>query len=201
MLTNCFKALPNACVSTYNAEMISPRWRACALLFLIIFISGCVEDKDYGRANALRPPDNSNLNSNANTNVDTDANLAEDNAIKLSELVNVPFEPEQDTVWREDELPADSGGGKTLTAVFRFSKEDGEKIRKELSSSGPPFDAKVDPEPWFPPELAARSSATGDETLKGKGYNASSLAKPPYKSGTLVHIDETDFYVLTLQTK
>ncbi|MCO6511935.1 MAG: hypothetical protein J5I65_14210 [Aridibacter famidurans] len=175
--------------------MIWPGWRVCALLLSILFLFSCVEDKDYGEANQLRPAEDSNRPANVNIN----ANVAEDSEIKLSELVNIPFEPAQDSVWREDDLP--EGAGKKLTVVFRFSKEDGDKLREQLSGEGTPFEAKVDPESWFPPELAARSSTTGDETLKGRGYNAASLAKEPYKSGTLVHIDETDYFVLTLQTK
>ncbi|HUF04491.1 MAG TPA: hypothetical protein VMM38_09985 [Aridibacter sp.] len=174
--------------------MIWPGWRACALLLSILFLFSCVEDKDYGEANQLRPAEDSNRPANVNTN----ANVAEDSAIKLSEYVKIPFEPAQDSVWREDELPAREG--KQLTVVFRFSKADGEKLRKQLSADGTPFSAKVDLETWFPPELAARSSTTGDETLKGRGYNAAPLAKEPYKTGTLVHIDETDYFVLTLRT-
>ncbi|REJ78823.1 MAG: hypothetical protein DWQ47_05100 [Acidobacteria bacterium] len=183
----------------YYFRMICPRWCVYTILLSILIFSGCVEDKDYGEANQLRPPEDTNRP--INLNVNSNENIAEDNAIKLSELVEIPYEPEQDSVWREEEIAEDAGGGKKLTAVFRFSKEDGEKIREELSSKGQPFDAKVDPETWFPPELAARSSTTGDETLKGKGYNASSLAKGPYKTGTFVHIDETDYFVLTLLTK
>lgn len=177
--------------------MISPRWCFGALLLSILLLSGCVEDKDYGEANQLRPAEDSNRPANVNSN----ANVAEDSEIKLNEYVDIPFEPEQDSVWREDDLDQQAGGGKRLVAVFRFSSEDGEEIRSRLSGGKAAFDAKVDPEPWFPAELIARSSTTGDETLKGKGYNAGSLARPPYKTGTLVHIDETDYYVLTLLTK
>lgn len=177
--------------------MTRPLWRFCAIFLSTLFLFACVEDKDYGQANALRPQENVN----APVNINSNANSFEDNELKLSELVNVPYEPEQDAVWREDDLSADAGGGKRLTAVFRFSKEDGEALREELAKNGTPFEGKVDLESWFPPELAARSSTTGDETLKGKGYNAKSFAKPPYTNGVIVHIDETDFYVLTLQTK
>jgi len=180
--------------------MISPFRRIGALFISTVFLFGCVEDKDYGeQANSLRPQENQNQQAKIDPNSNSD--VAEDSEIKLGELVTVPFDTEQDAVWREDELPADAGGGKRLIAVFRFSKENGEKLREQLSEKGTPFDAKVDPESWFPAELIARSATTGDEILKGKGYNASSFARRPYKSGTLVHIDETDYYVLTLQTR
>lgn len=180
--------------------MISPFRRIGALFISTVFLFGCVEDKDYGeQANSLRPQENQNQQADIDPNLNSE--VAEDSEIRLGELVEVPYETEQDAVWREDELPEEAGGGKRLIAVFRFSKENGDKLRGQLSEKGAPFDAKVNPESWFPPELAARSSATGDEILKGKGYNASSLAKQPYKSGTLVHIDETDYYVLTLQTR
>ena len=177
--------------------MIRPLWRLCAILLSGLFLFACVEDKDYGQVNALRPQENVN----APVNINSNANNFEDNELKLSQLVNIPFEPEQDAVWREDDLAAEAGGGKRLPAVFRFSADDGESLKERLAKDGAAFDGKVNPESWFPPELAARSSTTGDETLKGKGYNAKSLAKAPYTSGVLLHIDETDFYVLTLQTK
>lgn len=177
--------------------MIRPQWCFGAIFLSTLFLFGCVEDKDYGQANALRPQENAKTPVNINSN----ANIAEDNELKLSELVNIPFEPAQDAVWREDELSEENGGGKRLTAVFRFSPEDGEKLRESLGKNGAPFEGKVDPESWFPPELAARSSTTGDETLKGKGYNANSFAKPPYTTGVIIHIDETDYYVLRLQTR
>jgi len=180
--------------------MTSLGWRACALIISVVFLFGCVEDKDYGeQANSLRPQDNQNQQANLNTN--SNSEVADDSEIGLSELVNMPVEAEQDSVWKEIEISEEAGGGKRLVAVFRFSKEDGEKLREDLGKNGAPFDAKVDPESWFPAELIARSSTTGDTILKGTGYTATSLAKAPYKSGSLVHIDETDYYVLTLQTK
>jgi hypothetical protein len=178
--------------------MILPRWRVAAILLSALFLFACVEDKDYGdQANSLRPQENQNSSVNVNSN----ANLVEDSAIKLSEFVNIPYETEQDTVWRVDEIDRAKGGGKKLTAVFRFSKEDSEKVRTDLSSRRPPFEAKVDAESWFPAELIAKSATTGDDTLKGKGYSAESFVKSPYKSGTLVHIEDTDYFVLTLTTR
>ncbi len=177
--------------------MILPRWRAAAIIFSAIFLFSCVEDKDYGdQANSLRPQENQN----ATVNVNSNANVAEDNALKLSEYVNIPYETEQDTVWREDQMDPAKGGGKKLTAVFRFSKENSENLRAELAKKRAPFDAKVDAESWFPAELIAKSETAGDATLKGKGYSAESLLKPPYKSGTLIHIEDTDYFVLTLLT-
>lgn len=178
--------------------MILPRWRFAAILLTALLLIGCVEDKDYGeQGNSLRPHENVNANVNLNAN----ANVAEDNAFKLNQYVDVPYETEQDTVWREDVVDQAKGGGKKLTAVFRFSKADSEKLRKELGSKSTPVDVKLDAEPWFPAELIAKSTTTGDDTLRGKGYTADSLVKPPYKTGVLVHIEDTDYFVLTLRTK
>ena len=178
--------------------MILPRLRFAALLLTALFLIACVEDKDYGdQANSLRPQENVN----ANVDVNLNANIAEDSAFKLNQYVDIPYETEQDTVWREDEVDPSKGGGKKLTAVFRFSEEDSAKLRKELAEKRAPFDAKVDAEPWFPAELIAKSTTTGDDTLKGKGYSAESMVKPPYKTGVLVHIADTEYFVLTLRTQ
>lgn len=178
--------------------MIFPRLRLPAVLLVSLLFVGCVEDKDYGEeANSLRPQENRQQN----VPVNSEANQAEDSAIKLGEIVNIPFEVEQDSLYREEELPQEKGGGKELTAVFRFSSQDGRELRKKLAGVKAPFDAKVDAESWFPAELIAKSTTSGDDTLKGKGYNAESIAKLPYKAGVLVHIEDTDYYVLTLRTQ
>ena len=182
--------------------MTFPKMALIAVLTAVCCFTGCVEDKDYGEeANSLRPQ--TNQNETANINISENANVADDNAIKLHELVNVPFEVEQDSLWKEMPIENPDGsatGHKKLIAVFRFSREDGEKLKNDLGKSKQPFEASVDAESWFPAELIAKSSTTGDDTLKGTGYNADSFIKPPYKSGSLIHIRETGYFVLILQT-
>lgn len=171
-------------------------------LFLLVTVVSlsCVEDKDYGEANNLRP------DINRNVSVNTDGNVAEDEQVALDELINLPFKPVE-SVFRENEVSAASDSNRVpgptdrrLTVVLRFSEEDTIKVMEKIKGEKAPFDAVVEPETWFPAELRAKGDAAGDQQLKGKGYGAKPFTKTPWLNGSIVRVDETDYFVLTLQT-
>lgn len=172
------------------------------LALSVIFIgSSCVEDKDYGEANTLRPNVNRDVESNTNQKV------AEDNEEKLDSLVNLPFEPIEN-VFREEPVVSNTNtavspepGEKRLMIVLRFSTEDTASLIKRASSQGEPYQTSVDPEPWFPVELIAKSGTSGNEQLKGTGYSAKDFVKAPWLNGSLVKINDTEYFVLQLRVK
>ncbi len=172
------------------------------ILFLsVMFYSCATPDVDEGEVNRLRPV----VNKNANVNVDPNANVAEDNELKLNSLINLPFEPEEND-YREDVIGIQDGRvpsptGRKLTAVLKFSTEDTKSLIDQLKEKGTPFETKADSETWFPAELVAKSQTAGDERLKGTGYSAKGFYKPPYSRGSVTHIDDTEYFVLILQTK
>lgn len=175
------------------------------LFAVIIFSASCVEDKDMGQANQLRP--NTNQASN-NVEVNANANVAEDSEVKLKELINLPYEPAEDSPFREDRIGNEVDNPRVpgptdrkLTAVLKFSKEDTEKIVEEGEKKGKPSERSIDSESWFPAELIAQSQTTGDNTIKGVAYSADEFVKPPYSVGTLVRVNDSDYFVLTLQTQ
>lgn len=172
------------------------------IIFSLFLISCTNPDIDEGEVNKLRP----DVNKNANVNVDPNANVAEDSEVELKSLINLPYEPEEN-VYREDKV-GDANNNRVpgptdrkLTAVLKFSEENTEKLVKELEKKANPFESKVDPEPWFPAELIAKSQMSGDETIKGTGYSAEMFFKTPYLSGSITRINETEYFVLFLQTQ
>lgn len=169
------------------------------LLIFSLFTISCVEDKDYGEANNLRPESETNINANLPVN----EKPAEDSTQKLETLINIPVEAEE-TDFRVDDVKAvsddgdDSGPkGKMLTVVLNYSDENAEKLEKLLSKSQQ-FDIEIGAELWFPAELKAKADAEGDQKIKGKGYSADDFAKKPYLKGTILRIPQTNFFVLRM---
>ncbi len=179
----------------------SPIKISVVLLALIFSVACLGEDKPIDDVNTLRP----NVNQNENTSININANVADDNDIKLMELINSPYEPIGDSPWREDDLAAnaDNSGqkGKKITAVLKFSEEDTKKILEKAGSRKNPYKVSIDAESWFPAELIAKSDTTGDTTLKGTGYSADEFVKSPFNEGSLIYIDGTDFFVLNLRSR
>lgn len=169
-------------------------------LLIVLSAAACVEDKDYGEANSLRPNVNRNVESNTNQNI------ADDSVEKLDTLINLPYEPVEN-VFREEriesasnsDVPAKSAD-KRLVIVLRFSPEDTSKIIEKAAGYGAPFEVQVEAEPWFPAELIAKGGTSGNEQLSGTGYSARDFATEPWINGSLIKIDETDYFVLLLQT-
>ena len=173
----------------------------------LFIISGCVGPEESNiDSNKLRPNINTDANSNA-ANADPNANVAKDDENRLNELIKLPFEPEEN-VWRQDEIKADANtnqapgpAGTKLTAVLKFSEKDSKELLSKAAEKDDPFETDLEPESWFPADLIAKSETSGDSTLKGMAHNADAFIKPPYASGSLIKINETDYFVLVLRTK
>ena len=122
------------------------------------------------------------------------ANLARTDVEELGVRVNLPFETE-DLVWRE--FPAE----KRLVAVMRFTPADSAKIAAEAEKVRPATRVEVTSETWFPPELIAQADMTGDDRLAGYSYAANSFFVAPYTEGSLIRIDNTDYFILQVSSK
>ena len=116
-------------------------------------------------------------------------NAARTNAEELAVLVRLPYETE-DIVWKE--IP----NKKRVIAVLRFSTANANRIVAE--AGGTPTKAVVPVESWFPEELVAQSEMSGDNTVKGIGYPATNFFQEPYKSGSLIRVDGSDYFILDL---
>lgn len=182
--------------------MSLPRVLSLIVISIVACCSiSCVEDKDFGEANNLRP------NVNRNVDINENSNIAEDSEEKLDRLINLPFTPIENS-FREEAVRAATNSNrapgpndKRLVVVLRFSPEDTESLVEKVSKHQEVFKTDVEPETWFPAELIAKSGTSGNEQLKGTGYSAKDFAKSPWLNGSLIRIDETDYFVLVLQTQ
>ena len=166
-------------------------------LVFALFLVSCVEDKDYGEANTLRPE--------VNTNVEVTDKTSEDSIQKLETLINMPVEAEE-TDFRLDDIQASNTNSRVpgpqdrmLTVVLKYSEENAEKLSERLSEFKE-FDIEIEAETWFPAELKAKADAEGDQKIKGKGTNAKIFGKAPFLKGTILRIPETNFFVLRMST-
>ncbi len=177
---------------------------AIGLFLLVSLCASCLSPEESTvDSNTLRPNRNTNSNSNL---VEANANTAEDDENKLEDLVKLPFTPEEN-VWRVAKPGKDANSNRVpgpndyqLTAVLKFSDEDKAALLESLGGKAP-FPTTVAPESWFPAELIAKGETSGDSTLKGVAYPATNFLKTPYSEGNLIQINETDYFVLRLQTK
>lgn len=171
--------------------------RFSVFLLTGLFFIGCGNQEQAGSENS---PPNSNRAAGIEANR---ANIPKDDAEELGKIVRLPFEPEE-VVYKPNIKPAANANtaaapdAKKLIAVLKFSKEDADKIAEQAAVYKPPVALDVDAESWFPAELIAQSQLSGDDVLKGKSYAANDFIQPPYTTGKITRIDDTDYFVLEL---
>lgn len=151
------------------------------LIFLSFFIS-CVSNNT---------PNQSGNNSNTANIAEKSPVNASDDAEQLAKVVRLPLTPDE-VSWVEDK-------GK-LTAVLKFSDVNSEALTSQVQKIAPPVDAGIETEEWFPAELIAQSETTGDQSLKGKQYDARDFLQAPYTKGRLIKLEQPGFFVLELTT-
>ncbi len=142
---------------------------------------------------------NANTNSTSNTSnasnsLAENANTAKTNVEELGLLINVPYVAE-DIAWKED------AAHKKVMAVFRFLREDANKIVAEAEKYGAAENVSVAVETWFPDELIAQGEMSGDNALRGTAYPADGFYLEPYTTGKITRIEGGDYFVLELSAK
>lgn len=167
----------------YNWRM-GKRWVLAKVIVLSIsvFLSACSSKVEK------------TVNSNSNSRSNQSNAAAKTNIEELSVLINFPYETE-DIVWKENDVD------KKLIAVFKLSQADATKLVIEAEKAKPAQAATLSTESWYPAELIAQSSMSGDDSLSGKSYSAVGFLQEPYKSGTFTRVDNSDFFVLELSAK
>ncbi len=167
----------------------------------ILWFSSCVGSND-GNRNA-----NSLANSaSGNTTLNENANVAKDDVLELERIINLPFEPDLSSVWREINLKEQSGehisgpNDRKLIAVLKFKPEESEAIVAKAETYRPSVPAVLEVESWYPPELIAQSGNSGNETIKGNSYAANDFIKTPFIGGKLTRVANTDLFILELTT-
>lgn len=146
--------------------------------------------------------DTANVNSPANiprTNSSNPGVTARDDVEELGKIVKLPILPEEAS-FTENALNANEPDKKRLVAVLEFAAADANQIAANAEKYAAPVPFDVDAEDWFPPELIAKSRETGDVYLKGVSFSAQDFFQPPYSSGRLTRVKDTNYFVLELST-
>ncbi|MCS6873875.1 MAG: hypothetical protein N2Z23_09120 [Pyrinomonadaceae bacterium] len=117
------------------------------------------------------------------------ASSVKDDLAELNSIILLPFIPKE-VVWKEED--------KKLIAVMRFSQEDEKRLIEKAKNHGQPEKVEVSVEDWFPPELLAQIELSGDETLKGISYSAKDFTQMPYKTGRIIKLENSNYFVLEL---
>ena len=140
------------------------------------------------------PSKNSNAANTAAANSASTSNTGpKDNVEEFADLVRLPFTPEE-IAWKE------AAGGKSVTAVVRFSPENAAKMASEVTKNGQPTNETLTVETWYPAELIAQSEMTGESTVKGQSYPAGPFLNPPYTKGKITRIENTDYFIIQISS-
>jgi hypothetical protein len=152
-----------------------------ALFFACTFLSACGGTAD---SNAANHSGAANANAAA-----VNANSARTNAEELGLLVNMPYETDE-IVWKEDQPH------KKIIAVMRFSPEDSKRIVADAEKIKAPEKVTIPTATWFPAELIAQGDMGGEDNVNGLAYAANAFFQEHYDQGRLVHVEDTDYFVL-----
>ncbi len=163
--------------------MQSSRFAVLVFLLFSQLLIGC----------SSRAGNTSPANSAASNPSNTQKAGPNDNIEEFGMLVRLPFTPDE-VAWEEDPEQ------KTLTAVIRFSPESAQKMAAEISKNSKPSPATVTVEAWYPNELIAQGEMNGESTVNGQSYPAEPLLNPPYTSGKITRIENTDYFILQISS-
>lgn len=150
-----------------------------------VFSASCVGDID------------SNQNQNATSNIDQIVKVeraANHSVEELGLIIKLPYEPVEAS-WRNEAAGASSS---PIRAVLLFTIEDGKSLIAEAEKTKPGQPVEVVAENWYPTELIAKSEMGEESKITGKSYPADAFFQPPYNSGRLIKIDDTDHFILEL---
>ena len=168
------------------------------ILGLIFLFTSCGSLEDNSSNSNQR-------SSNANSTI-SETKKANDNIEELMNIIRLPEIPAE-VVWKEEKQGTASNRvpGPTdqkLTVVFRYTDTEEDKAKTKLlalleknTNNGA---AEIPAEDWFPEELVAQAQLSGNESVKGISYGASDFTNMPYGNGRIVHITNTDYFVLEL---
>ena len=168
----------------YNQKILMKKAAvSLALTFVVSTFAGC---------SSADNSNSSNMSATANSNVES--NKTNTNVEELGVLVNVPYESEEAS-WRQ------SSDKKKVIAVLRFSQAEANRLVEDAIKIGPAQPVTISQESWFPPELVAQGSMSGEDELTGKAYSANAFFQDPFNSGRITRIENTDYFVLELAAK
>lgn len=161
------------------------------ICFALVLTASCSNQSEQNSANANNAAPKNNSNGESLT-------VSRDDTAELNSMVILPFVPEE-TVFRE-EPEAKAPNAKKLIAVLKFTSDDAKKLSEQAAKHRQPEAVQVGAEDWFPAELIAQTQLSGDETLKGTAYGANDFMQMPYKTGRLIRVENSDYFILEVST-
>ena len=180
-------------MNSFRQTSILHTFRLTFLLLVVAFIaSGCsggAQSESNGNAKTNASAPTANTGSNTISNDDTAA---------LGAHVLLPVVPEE-VKWREE--PVRNSDAKKLIAVLKYPEADAGNLVAQASKHRPSEKVEIAAEDWFPEELVAQSQMAGDDSLRGNAYAPSDFLQMPYKTGRLVKIENSNYFVLELSTQ
>jgi hypothetical protein len=158
-------------------------------LLTIILFNACSGNNAAGD-NSSAP--NSNQTANSISEI-----VPHDDVEELSKIIKLPVAPDE-AAYSEIKPSSGDPNNVKLVVILKFSTPTANQIVASAERYKQPAPADVDAEDWFPPELVAKSQESGDASLKGVEYAANDFLQPPYASGRLTRINDTNYFVLEL---
>lgn len=127
-------------------------------------------------------------------NVDRRSDEVLSNPEELGLLMRVPFESDEieDIAWKSN---PDS---RSLVAVIRLTEDGAKRADAEVFQGRSNGRGSIDVKSWFPKELLTKSEMNGDADLDGTLLPIDALILPPYNSGRVVKIDDSEYYVIEM---
>jgi hypothetical protein len=179
-------------------------FRNLPVLFLLSLFISCASNNTANQQNTNKESNTAQIAEKAPT-------TASDDTEELARTIKLPITPE-DVLWMPDAggkskstnalaaNTANSQGGKRLVAVLKYSEADSAALTSQVEKIAAPTPAAIIPEEWFPEELIAQSETAGDQSLKGKQYDARDFVQAPYVKGRLIKLEQQGYFILELTT-
>ena len=161
----------------------------CVFLFGSLLLAAC----------SSGPSGGSNQNAGNANNTASNRPVSQtgnDDIEDLRSQIQIPFEPEEVT-WRV--VPA-GNNGKRLIAIIRLAPESFKAFSSRLTASGAGRPVQVAVETWFPAELLAMSETTGELNVPATSFPAGEFFQPPFNSGSVSVIPDTEYVIVELQS-
>jgi hypothetical protein len=183
-------------MNSFRQISILQTFRLTFLLLLVTaFVAGCGDGSDDGQSASSG---NAKTNLSAPTANTGSNSIANDDTAALAAHVLLPIVPEE-VKWREEQVR--NSDAKKLVAVLKYPEADANNLVAQAGRHRPAEAVEIAAEDWFPEELVAQSQMAGDDSLRGNAYAAGDFLQMPYKTGRLVKIENSNYFVLELSTQ
>jgi glucose/arabinose dehydrogenase len=148
---------------------------------------------------------NNQSNASRNMNESTAKNVEVRTDVEnLEKQINLPARP-QEVVWTAEILDNSKGAvpGPTdyrLTALLKYDEKSAAELAQKLDAQTTEKSlGNADVKPWFPDEVKKEAKTEDGRTyLEGAKYSPDGFLRAPYRTGNLIRIGKTNYFVLNV---